>query len=145
MTWHIQRLLSRVPCRNYAGVFNECASTLRSMRRLRLHDPPGYLLALAAVALLAGFGLMGYEGARFGEHADPWHHFWFDLGVGFIGLALVLVIASVVLFVREMRRPPGGEQELTGPTRIVPTPAPRLAEEVEVKRWFRVELKRRFR
>jgi hypothetical protein len=114
------------------------------MRRIRLHDPAGYLLALAGISLLVGFGLMGYEGTRFGEHADPWHHFWFDFGVGFIGLAAVLVGVSIRLFVREMRRPQAEEQELTGSTRG-PTPAPKIVEEVEVKRWFRVEIKRWFR
>jgi hypothetical protein len=70
------------------------------MRRLRTHDPPGYLLALAAAVALIGGVLMTYEGSRFGEHADPWHHFWFDFGVGIVGLAVALVIASVILFVR---------------------------------------------
>jgi hypothetical protein len=115
------------------------------MRRVRLHDPAGYLLALAGISLLVGFGLMSYEGTRLGEHADPWHHFTFDVAVfGFCGLAALLVTASVILFVRDMRRAPGGEHEQTGHMRA-PTAAPTLAEEVEVKRWFRVELKRRFR
>jgi hypothetical protein len=111
------------------------------MRRLRTHDPPGYLLALAAIALLAGFGLMGYEGTRFGEHADPWHHYWFDLGVGFIGLALVLVVASVSMFVRDVRRESNGEHELTGrkqfTSRSSAAPAGEIEEEVEIKRRFR--------
>jgi hypothetical protein len=114
------------------------------MRRVRLHDPAGYLLALAGVALLVGFGFMGYEGTRFDDHAHPWHHFWFDFGVGWVVFAAALVIASVVLFVRDTRRAPGGEHEQTGHMRV-PTAAPKLVEEVEVKRWFRVELKRRFR
>jgi hypothetical protein len=88
--------------------------TLPRMRRLRTHDPPGYVLSLAAVVALIGGVLMSYEGSRFGKHADPWYHFWFDFGVGFMGLAALLVIASVVLFVREMRRSPSAEQELTG-------------------------------
>jgi hypothetical protein len=74
---------------------------------------------------------LSYEGSRFGEHADVWHHFWFDFGVGFMGLAALLVIASVVLFVREMRRSPSAEQELTGhmeraqrPVRVGNTKAP---------------------
>lgn len=113
------------------------------MRRLRTHDPPGYLLALAGVVALIGGVLMSYEGTRFGEHADPWHHFWFCCGVGLVGCAVALAVVSVVLFVKEHRRRGNGEQELVG-RRSALTPAPKLVEEVEVKRWFRVEIKRRY-
>ena len=89
------------------------------MRRVRLHDPAGYMLALAGVSLLAGFGLMGYEGTRFGDHADPWHHFWFCFGVGFLGVAAVLVLISMGLFIRDVRHGDDqDEQELASHTRL---------------------------
>ena len=73
--------------------------------RVRPLDPAGYLLALAAVALFVGFGFMTYEAARFGEHADPWHHFWFEFGVGWLVFAVILVGFSIFFFLREMRQP----------------------------------------
>lgn len=109
------------------------------MRRLHIHDPPGYMLSLAAVLALIGFGLMSYEGTRFGDHADPWHHFWFCFGVGIVGAAVGLTATSVVMFVKEHRRPTE-EREEASPEQLTsgrnaPTTGP-IEEETEIKRRF---------
>ncbi len=98
------------------------------------------MLALGGIALLVGFGFMTYEGSRFGDHAYPWHHFWFDFGVGWLGFAGVLVICSLTLFIKEQRRPEG-EQELTSRERSTDREGVagtgEIMEETEIKRRFR--------
>jgi hypothetical protein len=109
------------------------------MRRLRLHDPPGYMLNLAAVLAVMGFGLMGYEGTRFGDGADPWRHFWFCLGVGIVGVAIGVTVASVVLFIKEQRHPQ--EQELASMEQSTSRESAAATGEIEEG----TEIKRRFR
>jgi hypothetical protein len=95
------------------------------------------LLALAGIALLVGFGFMAYEGTRLGAHADPWHHFWFEFGVGWLAFAALMVAISVFLFAREMRD--GDESESTSEGSVVsgPTSTPSGEVEEEIVRRFR--------
>jgi|ERR1700722_128162 protein-S-isoprenylcysteine O-methyltransferase Ste14 len=73
------------------------------MRRVRTHDPTAYLLALAGIAFVAGFGLLAVEQTGFGEHVHRWHHFWWLVGVFVVGVGIALTITSIVAFVREMK------------------------------------------
>jgi hypothetical protein len=98
------------------------------MRHVRTSDPVGYLLGLAGIAFVAGFGLLAVEQAGFGEHVHRWVHFWWLFGVVVVGAGLLLVIASIVAFVREMRHV---EVEATSEIPAAPTRTTTTTGEIE--------------
>jgi hypothetical protein len=66
--------------------------------RHRRHESALFWLSLAGVIGLMGFGLITFEATRFGEKADPWHHFWFVLGIAGIGLSVAFAAWACWLF-----------------------------------------------
>jgi hypothetical protein len=79
------------------------------VHRIRRHESALFWLSLAGVVGLMGFGLITYERTGLSERADPWHHFWFVLGVAGIALSLSFCLWACFLFARqrwiEMRTP----------------------------------------
>jgi hypothetical protein len=71
------------------------------MGRNRRHESALFWLSLAGFVALLGFGVIAYEGTRFGPKADPWHHFWFAFGVAGVAVAVGLSGWACFLFARQ--------------------------------------------
>ena len=80
--------------------------------------------------VLTGFSLMAYEASRLSAKADPWHHFWFCLGVAGAVSGFLCGLLTLGIYEVQRRRAPMHPASPVEEVSTLITPRGRLVREV---------------